>query len=189
MFRSSSQLGVLHCDPHPGNLLRTPDGKLCILDWGLVSSLDADIQITMIEHVAHLTSGDYAEVPQDLVLLGFVPPSMVEKMKEAKIVETLADIYGQWSLGGGANRIDVNSVVNDIRGLTKTGEGSIFQIPPYFFYIGKAFSVLEGIGLTNDDNYSVINACLPYISQRLIADRSEVRMDGLCEWMKARLTI
>ena len=62
----------------------------------------------MIEHVAHLTSGDYAEVPQDLVLLGFVPPQMVEKMKEAKIVETLADIYGQWSLGGGANRIDVN---------------------------------------------------------------------------------
>ena len=53
---------------------------------------------------------------------------------------------------------------------------SIFQIPPYFFYIGKAFSVLEGIGLTNDDNYSVINACLPYISQRLIADKSEVRM-------------
>ena len=25
--------GVLHCDPHPG-LLRTTDGKLCILDWG-----------------------------------------------------------------------------------------------------------------------------------------------------------
>ena len=27
-------VGVLHCDPHPGNLLRTADGKLCILDWG-----------------------------------------------------------------------------------------------------------------------------------------------------------
>jgi predicted unusual protein kinase regulating ubiquinone biosynthesis (AarF/ABC1/UbiB family) len=28
--------GTLHCDPHPGNLLRTPDGRLCILDWGMV---------------------------------------------------------------------------------------------------------------------------------------------------------
>lgn len=25
------EMGILHCDPHPGNLLRTPDGKLCIL--------------------------------------------------------------------------------------------------------------------------------------------------------------
>ena len=92
-------------------------------------------------------------------------------------METLADIYGQWSMGGGANRIDVNSVVNDIRGLTKAGEGSIFQLPPYFFYIGKAFSVLEGIGLMNEPNYSVINACLPYISTRLVEDRSS-RMAG-----------
>jgi aarF domain-containing kinase len=29
--------GFLHADPHPGNLLRTTDGKLCILDFGLVS--------------------------------------------------------------------------------------------------------------------------------------------------------
>ena len=26
--------GLLHADPHPGNLIRTPDGKICILDFG-----------------------------------------------------------------------------------------------------------------------------------------------------------
>ena len=30
------ETGLLHADPHPGNLLRTPDGRLCILDWGMV---------------------------------------------------------------------------------------------------------------------------------------------------------
>jgi aarF domain-containing kinase len=26
--------GLFHADPHPGNLIRTPDGKLAILDFG-----------------------------------------------------------------------------------------------------------------------------------------------------------
>ena len=67
------ELGLLHCDPHPGNLLRTPDGRLCILDWGMVTRLDGDLQLTLIEHVAHLTSKDYAEIPRDLLLLDFIP--------------------------------------------------------------------------------------------------------------------
>lgn len=29
--------GFLHADPHPGNLLRTPDGRVGILDHGLVT--------------------------------------------------------------------------------------------------------------------------------------------------------
>jgi hypothetical protein len=47
---------VLHADPHPGNLKICADGRLCILDWGLVTELAPDLQVTMIEHIAHLTS-------------------------------------------------------------------------------------------------------------------------------------
>lgn len=43
----------------------------------------------------------------------------------------------------------------------------------YFAYIAKSFSVLEGIGLSNDQKYSIINECLPYVSKRLLTDQSE----------------
>ena len=29
--------GFFHADPHPGNMLRTPSGKLVILDFGLLT--------------------------------------------------------------------------------------------------------------------------------------------------------
>jgi len=32
---------------------------------------------------------------------------------------------------------------------------------------------LEGIGLSNDPKYSIINECLPYVSKRLLTDKSE----------------
>jgi len=31
--------GFFHADPHPGNLLVTADGRLCLLDWGMVGQL------------------------------------------------------------------------------------------------------------------------------------------------------
>jgi predicted unusual protein kinase regulating ubiquinone biosynthesis (AarF/ABC1/UbiB family) len=34
--------GVYHADPHPGNVLLTPDGRLALLDFGLLGRLDED---------------------------------------------------------------------------------------------------------------------------------------------------
>ncbi|KAL7455460.1 hypothetical protein ACHAWC_007029 [Mediolabrus comicus] len=166
------ETGVLHCDPHPGNLLRTTDGKLCILDWGMVTRLDPDLQLTLIEHMAHLTSADYEEIPKDLLLLGFIPENKSDLIRDSGVVETLAEIYGAWTAGGGAAAINVNKVIADLQDLTAE-KGNLFQIPPYFAYIAKSFSVLEGIGLSNDAKYSIINECLPYVSKRLLTDKSE----------------
>lgn len=48
--------GVLHCDPHPGNLLRTTDGKLCILDWGMTLEVPNDLQYALLEFIAHINT-------------------------------------------------------------------------------------------------------------------------------------
>jgi predicted unusual protein kinase regulating ubiquinone biosynthesis (AarF/ABC1/UbiB family) len=167
------ELGLLHCDPHPGNLLRTPEGKLCILDWGMVTRLPPELQLTLIEHMAHLTSSDYAEVPRDLLLLGFIPEDKADLIKDSGLVEVLADIYGAWTSGGGVAAINVNQVVSQLQDLTAK-KGNLFQIPPYFAYIAKSFSVLEGIGLSNDPKYSIINECLPYVSNRLLTGKSDM---------------
>ena len=121
--------------------------------------------------MAHLTSADYAEIPKDLLELGFIPESKADLINDSGIVDVLADIYGAWTKGGGAATINVNKVISQLQDLQAT-RGGLFQIPPYFAYIAKSFSVLEGIGLSNDSNYSIINQCLPYISKRLLTDTS-----------------
>jgi ubiquinone biosynthesis protein len=41
--------GIFHCDPHPGNILITPEGRLTLLDFGMVGRFDALEQDKMIQ--------------------------------------------------------------------------------------------------------------------------------------------
>ena len=68
-----------------------------------------------VEHMAHLTSADYAEIPRDLLLLGFIPEDKADLIDDSGIVDVLADIYGAWTKGGGAAAINVNEVVAQLQ--------------------------------------------------------------------------
>ena len=95
----------------------------------MVTRLDPDLQITLIEHMAHLTSADYEEIPNDLLKLGFIPESQKALIRDSGVVETLAEIYGAWTGGGGAASVNVNKVIADLQDLTAE-KGNLFQIPP-----------------------------------------------------------
>lgn len=161
--------GFLHADPHPGNLLRTADGCLCVLDFGLMTEVTEEQRYTFLEYISHLFNSDYEKVAEDLVRLGFVPPELVDPVKTAEVVPQISRILGQLRQGGGARKINVQQVTDD---LAKMAEDYVFVIPPYFALILKAFSVLEGIGLEADPDYAIINGCYPYLSKRLITDDS-----------------
>lgn len=49
------ETGTLHADPHPGNLIRTPDGKICILDFGLMTDVTPQQSMALVEYISHLS--------------------------------------------------------------------------------------------------------------------------------------
>ena len=97
--------GCLHCDPHPGNLLRTTDGKLCILDWGMTQAVPSDLQYSLIEFIAHVNSEDYEAMPLDFVNLGFTPPEQLERVRASNLTEGLSFVLRQLSQGGGGKKL------------------------------------------------------------------------------------
>lgn len=52
-------LSLLHLHPQPGNLLRTTDGRLCILDHGMTLNVPNDLQYALLEFIAHINVEDY----------------------------------------------------------------------------------------------------------------------------------
>ncbi|CAK9141479.1 unnamed protein product [Ilex paraguariensis] len=157
--------GFFHADPHPGNLIRTPDGKLAILDFGLVTKLTDDQKYGMIEAIAHLIHRDYGAIVKDFVKLGFIP----EGVNLEPILPVLAKVFDQALEGGGAKNINFQDLASDLAQITFDYP---FRIPPYFALIIRAIGVLEGIALVGNPDFAIVDEAYPYIAQRLLTDES-----------------
>ena len=225
--------GSLHCD-HPSNLLRTPDGKLCILDFGMVLDVPTDLQLSLLEFIANLQAENYEDVPDDLVNLGFVPADKIGELRSSGLTVAIASMLRLAAAGGGPSgamkrMVEENkakyaaqlSKFDDLdspeatkerqrlfredwqrsmaEDAMKYGSGgvqagaaamsttadltakieqmqqensNVFAIPEYFVYMSRAFSTLEGIGLSVDPNYAILSECFPYLAKRLLSDDS-----------------
>jgi len=157
--------GFFHADPHPGNMMRTPDGKLAILDFGLMTEVNENQKYGMIEAIAHLINRDYAEIGQDFVNLDFIP----EGTDTRPIVPALTNVFDAALAGGGAKSINFQALAADLAQITFEYP---FRIPPYFALVIRAISVLEGIALVGNPEFAIIDEAYPYIAKKLMTDRS-----------------
>jgi ubiquinone biosynthesis protein len=70
-IRQVTVAGVYHADPHRGNVLLTPDGRLALLDFGLIGRLDDDTRTSLallLFAVAQNRADDVADLIIDLSL-------------------------------------------------------------------------------------------------------------------------
>lgn len=159
------EAGFFHADPHPGNMMRTTDGKLAILDFGLMTEVTDNQKYGMIEAIAHLLNRDYSEIGQDFINLDFIP----EGTDTRPIVPALTKVFDVALAGGGAKSINFQELAADLAQITFDYP---FKIPPYFALVIRAISVLEGIALVGNPNFAIIDEAYPYIARRLMTDDS-----------------
>jgi len=157
--------GFFHADPHPGNMMRTDDGKLAILDFGLMTEVTENQKYGMIEAIVHLLNRDYSEIGQDFINLDFIP----EGTDTRPIVPALTKVFDVALAGGGAKSINFQELAADLAQITFDYP---FRIPPYFALVIRAISVLEGIALVGNPNFAIIDEAYPYIARRLMTDDS-----------------
>lgn len=146
-------------------MLRTTDGKLAILDFGLMTEVTDDQKYGMIEAIAHLINRDYTEIGQDFINLDFIPKGT----DTTPIVPALTSVFDVALAGGGAKSINFQDLAADLAEITFEYP---FRIPPYFALVIRAISVLEGIALVGNPNFAIIDEAYPYIARRLLTDDS-----------------
>jgi ubiquinone biosynthesis protein len=80
------EFGFFHADPHPGNTIVMPDGRVSIIDFGLVSYVDDD----MMKELANICLG-FADHDYDLVMDALKEMGLLDN-KEIRLKEFKADL-------------------------------------------------------------------------------------------------
>lgn len=62
--------GFLHADPHPGNVLLTPDGRLALIDLGMVATVPPRVQDSIVKLLLAISDADGEETATVLAAMG-----------------------------------------------------------------------------------------------------------------------
>lgn len=167
--------GVFHADPHAGNLLVDPDGRLVLLDFGMVLRVDAETRRRLLHTVLAVARQDV-----DGVIAGFYELGILDPEVDRGTVRDAAQ-----RLMGVALRDDVSprQIQRIVEEVLRTFYDWPLMLPSNLVYFGRAAVLVEGIGLRYDPNFNVLAAARP------VAARSAARlMQGADGGVRTRLT-
>jgi len=167
--------GFFHADPHPGNLLALKDGRLCYLDFGMMSEVTRESRSGLIQAVVHLVNKNFDKLSLDFVKLGFLSKEVDLK----PIVPAFQDVFVN-AVELGVSKMDFKSVTDDMSGIMYKFP---FKLPPYYALIIRSLITLEGIALSVDPNFKILGAAYPYFARRLMEDPDPQLRESLKEML------
>lgn len=159
-LRQLLEFGFFHADPHPGNLFATPDGRMAYIDFGMTDQLDQLTKETLVDSVVHLINRDYADLANDFVKLGFLTPDVDVR----PIVPALEAVFAD-AIGASVGDFNFKSITDKF---SEVMYEYPFRVPAKFALIIRSLVTQEGLALSLDPNFKIVEIAYPYVARRLL---------------------
>ncbi len=158
------EYGFFHADPHPGNLFVLADGRMAYIDFGMMDQLEESTKESLVDALVHLVNKDYPELAEDFVKLGF----LTADTNIAPIVPALEAVLGN-AIGKNVQDFNFKTITNQFSELMYEYP---FRVPAKFALIIRSLVTQEGIALSLNPNFKIVEVGYPYIARRLLMGES-----------------
>jgi predicted unusual protein kinase regulating ubiquinone biosynthesis (AarF/ABC1/UbiB family) len=153
--------GLFHADPHPGNLLVTDDGRLVLLDFGMVVRVETEMRRTLIRTAMAAVSRNATGVIDGFYDLGIVEPGT-----DMSTIHRLVDVLLGMAFDGVASADIATRILSD-RTLADDVMRTIYDWPIILrgelVYFGRAVALIEGIGARYVPAFNPVSFAAPVI--------------------------
>ncbi|MEQ1753970.1 MAG: 2-polyprenylphenol 6-hydroxylase [Micropepsaceae bacterium] len=152
--------GFFHADMHPGNLFVDGNGKIVVVDFGIMGRLDKTSRRFMAETLAGFLARDYRRVAEVHLAIGFVPPRhTVEDFAQA------LRAIGEPIFGRPASNMSMANLLSQLFEVTRLFD---MEMQPQLVMLQKTMVVVEGVSRQLDPDHSIWDAARPVIEKWMI---------------------
>jgi len=170
--------GFFHADPHPGNVFLTEDGRIALIDLGMVASALPSLQDQLTQILLAVSEGNAELVSSTAIRIG----ELRADFDESGFRRRVADLV-QENRDARLEGLEVGRIVLEI---TRASGASGITLPQDLGLIGKALLSLDQVGRTLDPSFDP-NASVRRNAAELLRRRlrhslsSESLVQGLIE--------
>ncbi|MFN7016979.1 MAG: ABC1 kinase family protein [Fimbriimonadales bacterium] len=149
--------GFFHADPHPGNYLILPDGRIGVLDFGMVGVLNEDDRLNLTRLYIAIVRLDVHAMLNVFARMGAFT-RFTDRSKLTRAAERIISKYRGRTL----KESRFTEFWND---LTELCRHYHLRMPSNLWLVGKTLVMLEGIGRQLDPDYDLFAVSKPFVRQ------------------------
>ena len=151
--------GIVHADPHPGNILVSGGGKIIMLDFGLVIHILEDTKQNLIKAVLAGIKEDIPGIIDAYYALGIINKEVSRQLLE-NMAGKLYKVLSQKDISSKKIQVIITEIMKSFYAFP-------FELPQNLVYIFKTAALLEGIGTAYNPSYNLVKDIIP-VAKRYI---------------------
>ncbi len=146
--------GFYHADPHPGNFFIEPDGRIGLIDYGLVGIVDTRTQEQLVDIFLAITSQDAERLVDTMLMLGFTHQRVDRPQLQRDLESLLSQYYGK-----SYEEIDIWPVLTEALTIVQHHH---LQLPSNLALLLKTLLMDEALGTLLDPTFNMTAMLAPY---------------------------
>lgn len=147
--------GFFHADPHPGNLFIESDGRIGLIDFGMVGTVGRDDRDHLAGLFVALSQNDADQIASALLQMTATGRSSVDRSELRRDLRHFVSLYEGRELG----ELQIGPLVAQVLAILRRHR---LQLPADLVMLLRMLSMVEGMGVRLDPQFRLGVALQPY---------------------------
>lgn len=146
--------GFFHADPHPGNSLAMPDGRVGVIDFGIIGFIDQELMRNLANVFVGYAEHDYDRLITVFISMGLITEEIDQKSFRYDLMDVSEPFYGR-----SLRHIQVKDVFDRVLALAIKYQ---IRLPRELILLFKTLVAFEGMGKKLSPDANILETMKPY---------------------------